>query len=228
VSGRVVTVDGPAGSGKSTLGRLLAAELGLPLIDTGLFYRGVMVAAVRAGVGAGDRTRLSELARTTRIAVNTDPEHGDADEVLWVDGEPAGGLVRDPRHAPLLSALSQVPEVRAALLEAQRAPAADGAVAVGRDTGTVVFPDAAVKLYLQAAEDVRESRRAAQLRGEGRDVDAGVLRHEVAERDRSDAPSMVMAAGAVVIDTGTLDVEGMLAVARERCAAAGLHPVERR
>lgn len=226
---RVVTVDGPAGSGKSTLGRLLAAELGLPLIDTGLFYRGVMVAAVRAGVDAAATARLVDLARTTRITIATDPRHDDADETLWVDGEPAGALVRDPRHARLLSTLSQIPEVRAALLEAQRAPAAAaGAVAVGRDTGTIVFPDAAVKLYLQASEQIRESRRAAQLRGEGREVDPGVLRGEVRDRDRGDAPSMVMAPDALVIDTGTLDIEGMLRVARERCEAAGLHRLERR
>lgn len=224
----IVTVDGPAGSGKSTLGRMLARAMGLPLIDTGLFYRGVMVAAVRAGVGENDRDALVATARSARIEIATDPAGEEGAETLWVDGEPAGALVRDPRHARLLTVLSQIPEVRDALIDAQRRPAREGAVAVGRDCGTVIFPDARVKLYLQATEEVRTGRRAEQLRRQGRDVDAGTLRGEVGDRDRNDAPAMVPAADAVVIDTGTLGIDEMLAVALERCAAAGIPVAERR
>jgi CMP/dCMP kinase len=222
----IVTVDGPAGSGKTTLGRRLAIALGLPLIDTGLFYRGVTVAAVRAGIDAGDADRLVELAKRTRIQVNT--EAGDLSWQLRVDGEDAGPLLRDPSHARLLGAVSRIPAIRAHLLGPQRLRAAKGGVAVGRDCGTVVFPEAVVKLYLEAAEAVREARRGAQLRGQGADVDAGTLNVEIGARDRNDAAAMRPAPDAVIIDTGRHDVEAMVEIALRHCAAAGLTVVEQR
>ena len=149
----VVTVDGPAGSGKSTLGRGLARALRLPLVDTGLLYRGVTVAAARRGIAIDDLDGLAEVARGSRLELNTDPDA--ATPELLVDGADAGADLRDPRHAGLLARVSSLPAVREALLEPQRALARDGAVAVGRDCGTVVFPDAPVKFYLEASEPVR-------------------------------------------------------------------------
>ena len=224
---RIVTVDGPAGSGKSTLGRALAIELGLPLIDTGLFYRGIMVAAVRAGVDIRDPAALAALAKSTVVELDTDPRSA-GDSVL-VDGVESGPLLRDPRHARLLAAISRTPAVRAAVLQPQRALAADGAVAVGRDCGTVVFPDAAVKVYLSAPQSVREERRLAQLRARGAPADDSLMRAEVGERDRADtdrADSPLRAAeDAHVIDTAAMDVQTMIAYALEVCHEAGLDPV---
>jgi len=217
-----VTVDGPAGSGKSTLGRRLAAALGLPYIDTGLFYRAVTVAALRAGLGAGDVAAIGAVAGTTRIEVNTIPE--DESWEVRVDGVDPGAAIRDPRHAALLTAVSQVPAVRHHLLALQRAPARGGAVAVGRDCGTVVFPDAAVKLYLQATEELRAARRAAQIASRGSAVDRETLTSEIAGRDLGDAPALAAAPDAVIIDTGRHDVDEMVSLALALCAAAGIAP----
>jgi cytidylate kinase len=223
-SERIVTVDGPAGSGKSTLGRALATELALPLIDTGLFYRGLMVAAVRAGLDEADPAALDTLARTTSLVIDTDPASDGA--TVLVDGVPAGAQLHDPRQAALLAAIAGEPVVRAAVLELQRRPARDGAVAVGRDCGTVVFPQAAVKFYLDAPQAVREQRRTAQLRKRGADADGRAIRAEIGERDRSDTQRtnspLRRADDAHVIDTSTMGRDEMIAFALGLCAAAGL------
>jgi CMP/dCMP kinase len=222
----IVTVDGPAGSGKSTLGRALAAQLALPLIDTGLFYRGLMVAAVRAGLDGSDPAALGTLARTTSLVIDTDP--GSDGATVLVDGVAAGAQLHDPRGASLLAAIAGEPEVRAAVLALQRRPARDGAVAVGRDCGTVVFPQAAVKFYLDAPQAVREQRRTAQLLARGADADGSTIRAEVEERDRSDsqrtASPLRRADDAHVIDTSTMGRDEMIAYALRVCAAAGLQP----
>lgn len=227
---RTVTVDGPAGSGKSTLGRALALALDLPLIDTGLFYRGVTVAAVRAGIDATDTAALGELAARTSLLIDTDARHG-SDSVV-VDGVPAGAALHDPRNADLLGTVASLPAVRAAVLDKQRAPAADGAVAVGRDCGTVVFPHARVKFYLDAPPEVRESRRLAQLRARGADADGTTMFAEVRDRDRRDTGRAVSplrrAEDAVVIDTALVGRSEMIALALATCAAAGLEPADSR
>jgi cytidylate kinase len=211
VSPPVITIDGPAGSGKTTLGRRLASTLGLPLVDTGLFYRGVMVAAARAGLTPDDRDALIDCARRTVVVIDTDPAHDDADSAARVDGIDAGPALRDPANAPLLATMSSIKEVRDVLLEAQRALAVDGAVAVGRDCGTVVFPHAQLKLYLVASEEVRARRRATQLRATGSDADSALMHGEVGARDQQDASRidapMKRADDARVLDTGVLGVD---------------------
>lgn len=227
----VVTVDGPAGSGKTTLGRRLAAALHLPLIDTGLLYRGVTVAAVRAGVDASDPTRAAHLAAHTDIEVNTDPLAPPGDWSVRVDGADATGESRDPRNATLLAQLSQIPEVRAVLLGRQRDMAAHGAVAVGRDCGTVVFPHAPVKFFLVASPHVRAERRAEQLRQAGTTVDAAQLEAEIAGRDALDTQRAVSplrpAADAHIIDTGSEGIDAMVEEAMQVCREAGLAAARR-
>lgn len=222
----VVTIDGPAGSGKTTLGRRLAAVLGLPLVDTGLFYRGVAVAAARAGVSPSDRAGLIACARRTCVEIDTDPTHAGAGYEARVDGVDAGPALRDPRHAVLLARMSSIEEVRAALLEAQRALARQGGVAVGRDCGTVVFPEARLKLFLGASESVRARRRARQLTGSGVHVDSAGLHDDVGARDQTDisrtAAPLRPAAGAHLIDTEALGIEEMVDEAVRLCAGAGL------
>jgi cytidylate kinase len=225
---RIVTVDGPAGSGKTTLGRRLASAMGLPLIDTGLFYRGVMVAALRAGIDASDPQAAAALAEATRIDVNTDPDPAVAHWSVRVDGEVADTVAHDPANATLLAQLSQLAPVRAVLLQRQRNLAVNGAVAVGRDTGTVVFPQAPLKIFLEADSDVRAARRADQIRERGADLDDASLLAEVSGRDALDTARAVSplrpAADAHIIDTGAADIEEMVAIALRLCREAGLAP----
>ena len=222
----IVTVDGPAGSGKTTLGRRLAIALGLPMIDTGLLYRGVTVAAIGNGVDAGDPQRAAALAARTRIEVNTDPAAPPGTWSVKVDGVDSSSEARDPHHATLLAELSRLAEVRAVLLQRQRDMAAHGAVAVGRDCGTVVYPDAPVKFFLEASPHVRAERRAEQLRSAGRDVDAVALEAEIEGRDALDTQRTVSplrpAPDAHIIDTGRLDIEEMVNEALRICREAGV------
>jgi cytidylate kinase len=222
----VVTVDGPAGSGKSTLGHRLALALDLPLIDTGLLYRGVTVAAVGSGIDASDPQRAAQLAARTSIELNTDPAAPPGTWTVRVDGRDASTDARDPRHATLLAELSRLPEVRGVLLQRQRDLAAHGAVAVGRDCGTVVFPHAPVKFFLQASPHVRALRRAEQLRAAGTVVDADALEAEIAGRDALDTERAVSplrpATDAHIIDTGSLNVDEMVAEALRVCRQAGI------
>lgn len=223
---RLVTIDGPAGSGKTTLGRRVAQALGVKLVDTGLFYRAVMVAAVREGIDASDEARAAGLAARIDIEVNTDPTASDDDWSIRVDGVDAGELARDPRRSTLLAELSALPGVRSAILGRQRALAEGGAVAVGRDCGTVVFPWAPVKLWLTASPEVRAHRRAEQLAAAGVAVDEHELAAEIAGRDELDANREVAplraASDAHTIDTGLLDIDAMVAYALELCREAGL------
>lgn len=226
---RLVTIDGPAGSGKTTLGRRLARALHVPLVDTGLFYRGVMVAALRAGLDASDPAAVEAVARGARIEINTDPSETPAWEVR-LDGEVVDEEARNPANATLLAHLSSLPGVRAALLERQRALARGGAVAVGRDCGTVVFPWAPVKFYLQASAGVRASRRAGQLRSGGTSVAATDLRAEIQGRDAMDTARDVAplrpAPDAHIIDTGVVGIDEMVNEALAVCRRAGLFSVE--
>lgn len=226
----VVTVDGPAGSGKSTLGRRLAAALGLPFIDTGLFYRALAAAAARRGVGADDAGGLESLASRLTIDLGTDP----ADKAsVRVDGEAIEAAeLHDPAQSRLLRAVSGNPGVRRALLAEQRAPAGHGAVAAGRDCGTVVFPTAVLKIYLEADEAVRTARRASQLQTRGAPVDVAVLDAEVRARDASDSARqdgpLLRAPDSRVIDTGEVGIDEMVATALRWCRERGLVPLSER
>jgi len=216
----VVTVDGAAGSGKTTLGRRLAEELNLPFVDTGLFFRGLMVAAVWSSADIDDAGALGELAAKTEIAVNTS-----LDDTTWevrVDGRDPGPTLRDPDLAITLARISQTPRVRTALLPSQRAAAVNGGVAAGRDCGTVIFPQASPKFFLQAPSELRTARRSAQIsRSRGGDSKSSALQ-DVVERDALDKASLGVAPGAHVIDTGVMSIEEMVSFALGICAAAGV------
>jgi cytidylate kinase len=200
----IITIDGPAGSGKSTAAKGLARRLGFEFLDTGATYRAVALAALRAGVGPADEALAGLLARL-RLEM---PPGG---KVL-LDGEDVTGLIRTPQVTAASSELAVVPIVRQRLTELQRAIAAGrDMVCEGRDQGTVVFPDAACKFFLTASLDERTRRRQREMEAGGETVDAIALRADIEVRDKRDAERdvapMRRADDAILLDTTGLSVD---------------------
>ena len=182
----VVTIDGPAGAGKSSVAKRLAHRLGYRLLDTGAIYRSVALAARRRSVSWDDAAGCADVAR----GLDVDFAWSGADERnhVLLDGEDVSTLIREPAISDGASRVSALPEVRAALLELQRHLARAGGVVVeGRDVGTVVFPNADAKFFLTASTDVRARRRADELRAAGKAVDEVQVRSEMMERDHRDS-----------------------------------------
>ena len=203
----VIAIDGPAGSGKSTVAREVAARLGLDYLDTGAMYRAVAYEAIRRGIDPEDAGTVAELARQMELSV--------ADRVM-VNGTDATGEIRSPEVTRAVSIVAANPEVRKEMVFRQRewAEARDGGVVEGRDIGSVVFPDAPVKVYLTASEDERASRRSREMLERDFDqaaADMAHVAHEIARRDRLDstrAASPLMAADdAVHLDTTGMDAD---------------------
>jgi cytidylate kinase len=219
-----IAIDGPSGAGKSTVGHALARRIGATFVDTGLMYRALTLAALEAGVDVEDGPALGELAARCLIEVERPgPEHPDRLETVLLDGRDVTDDVRAPRVDRAVSAVSRHAEVRDAMLSVQRA-AADrgGTVMVGRDIGTVVLPDAAIKVYLVAPPEVRASRRAAEMGSADRYAEylAEIHRRDAADSGREIAP-LRQADGALVLDTGTYDVETCVDIIVERMEAIG-------
>jgi cytidylate kinase len=182
----IIAIDGPAGSGKTTIGRMVAQALGFALVDTGLFYRAVTVAARRRGISPEDAPALARLIEATRIEVNTSPSSTGA-PLLTIDGHDVSGEAHDPAIATDLSRISRIAEVRRMLVEAQRQVARGNAVVLGRDIGTVIFPDAEVKFFFTAPAAERVARRRRELdRVSGGTTSDAVLEQEIEARDRAD------------------------------------------
>jgi cytidylate kinase len=201
----IVTIDGPAGAGKSSAARLLARRLGFEFLDTGATYRAVALAALRAGLDACDEAALAGLLARLRLEMPPDGR-------VVLDGEDVTGLIRTPEVTAASSELAVVPAVRRRLAELQRTCAAGrDMVCEGRDQGTVVFPDAGCKFFLTADPAERVRRRQRELTARGRAVDLDALRRDVAERDQRDAgralAPMRPAADAVVLDSTALTLE---------------------
>ena len=182
----IIAIDGPAGSGKTTIGRMVAEALGFALVDTGLFYRAVTVEARRRGIRVDDAPALTRMIGDMQIDINTSPSRS-AGPLLMIDGRDISGEAHDPAIAPDLSHISQVPEVRELLVELQRRWARGNAVVLGRDIGTVIFPDADVKFFFTAPAAERVARRRRELeQATGGTTSDAVLEQEVAARDRAD------------------------------------------
>lgn len=213
--GRVIAVDGPAGAGKSSACRGLAAALGFAYVDTGAMYRTVGVLAATRGIALDDDARLGELVDGLRFSLGP---HG-----LAVDGGPSETAIRSAEAGELASRVSTRSSVRRRLVaEQRRLGQANDVVMEGRDIGTVVFPDAPVKIFLTADPAERARRRGRELAMRGETVDVDALARELArrdERDRSRADSPLRpAADAHLVDTTSLDlaevVETMAGLAR--------------
>lgn len=221
---RRIAVDGPSGAGKSTVGFALAERIGATFVDTGLMYRALTLAAVERGIDVDDGGALGALATQVRIEVERPlPEHGDRRETVRLDGRDVTVDVREPRIDRAVSSVSRHAEVRAAMLGVQRAAAARGdTVMVGRDIGTVILPDATLKVYLTASAQVRAARRAAEMGAPDR-VEAylaEIERRDAADSGRSIAP-LRQAPDALVLDTGVLGVEACVDAIVERLEQIG-------
>ncbi len=219
---RVVAVDGPAGAGKTSASRALAHRLGFAHVDTGAMYRAVGVLADERGIALDDDDELAALVRGLRF------EPAPSGDRLLLGGRDLSAAIRGPAAGELASRVSTRAVVREHLVAVQRdLGAAGGVVMEGRDIGTVVFPDAAAKLYLTADPEMRAQRRAVELRAAGQAVDEAVLARELAERDRRDQgrshSPLRPAPDAVVLDTTRLAldavVDRMERIARERLRA---------
>jgi len=183
----IIAIDGPAGSGKTTVGRMVADALGFALVDTGLFYRAVTVEARRRSIAADDVTGLIGMLGKLRIEINTSPSVGRAGPLVSIDGVDISGAAHDPAIAAELSRISGIPEVRRLLIEPQRRAAPGDVVILGRDIGTVIFPDADVKFFFTAPAAERVARRRRELdQARGSATPDAVLEQEVEARDRAD------------------------------------------
>ncbi len=201
---RIIAIDGPAGAGKSTVARALAARLGLEYLDTGAMYRAVTLAAMQRGIDPADVEPVAALARELSLDVS--------DDGVIVDGYDATTEIRSPAVTTAVSAVAANSAVRAELVERQRdwARRRGGGVLEGRDIGSVVFPDAELKLYLTAAPRVRAERRVAESGGNVDEIAEAIERRDQHDLSRVDSP-LVKADGSIVVDTTGLGIDEVLA-----------------
>ena len=210
-NGLVIAIDGPSGAGKSTTARRLAERLGYIYIDTGAMYRAIGWKAKREGIDQADEAGLADLCGRTEVTIKKDNN----DPRFSVDGIDVTGELRTPEMGMMASAVSRSPAVRARLLTLQRELGRGGGVVMdGRDIGTVVFPDADVKFYLEASAGERGRRRYLELKAKGMDVDRAQITKEIEERDRQDSgralAPLKKADDALLIDSSSMSIDDVL------------------
>ena len=206
----IIAIDGPAGSGKTTVARLVAEKLGLRYIDSGAMYRAVTLKCLREGVpiNRDDERRAAEMAASAKIQFVPGPNG----QMILLDGENVDEAIRGHQVTLAVSPVSALSGVRKAMVALQRRMAAEGGVVMeGRDIGTVVFPDADLKVFLTASPEVRARRRHAELATNGVKADLAQLAREIQERDRQDSTRddspLRQAEDAVLLDTDPLTAE---------------------
>jgi cytidylate kinase len=210
----LIVIDGPAGAGKTTVSKLLAHKLGYRYIDTGALYRGIALAALRSGIDAGDDEALDGLCSSIRL----DFKHTDGDLRLFLNQEDISDDIRTPQISMLASAISARPVVRSFLLRIQRALGAKKhAVFEGRDMGTVVFPDADIKFFLDADPSTRARRRYEELvQKKGADISLESVEQDMFARDRNDSTRRLAplkpAADAIRIDSSSRSADQVVQV----------------
>lgn len=207
----VIAIDGPSGSGKGTISQIVARRLGWHFLDSGALYRLAALAARRAGVALDDEARLAQLARGLDVRFDA-AQDSTVESKIFLGADDVTAALRSEECGNAASKVAALPALRAALLERQRAfRQPPGLVADGRDMGSVIFPDAALKIFLTASAEVRARRRHKQLKEKGMDVSITDLVSDIAERDARDSTRSVAplkpAPDAVVIDTSDLSIE---------------------
>lgn len=224
MSFKSVAIDGPAGAGKSTLARKLAEKLGFLYVDTGAIYRTVALAALRAGADPADPGQVVPLLEGLDVKM----AYGeDGVQRMYLSGEDVSQSIREHRVSGVASKVSAIPAVRAFLLDFQRRQAREHDVVMdGRDIGTVVLPDADVKIFLTAAPEARARRRLLELEQRGQEADFETILRDIKERDWQDEHRPVaplkQAADAVLLDTTALNLdqslEALLSLVKEKIA----------
>jgi cytidylate kinase len=215
-----IAIDGPAASGKSTIGNLLAERLGYLYLDTGAMYRAVTWAALKKGLDVGDEEAITALARALNIEIARPTEDDGRQYTVLAAGEDVTWQIRDHDVDKHVSQISAYAGVRQALTEQQRRLARQGGVVmVGRDIGTVVIPDADLKIYLDASPEVRARRRYLEILERGEEADCDSILRDVKRRDRIDSQRQVAplraADDAIRIDTDNLSIAEVLRVVEE-------------
>lgn len=205
----IIAIDGPAGSGKSTLGRMLARALNLLYIDTGSMYRAVALATIDAALDSANTEAITELAQHVDINLEGDPDS----LRVWLEGRDVTERIREDDITEMSSIVSSIPGVRRAMVARQREMGKRGAVMNGRDIGTVVFPDADIKFFLDAAAEERAERRFKEDRDVNPDVTLEQTFAEINERDRRDSTRadspLKIADDAIVVDSTGLSIEAV-------------------
>lgn len=229
----VIAIDGPAAAGKSTVARLLADHTGSLLFDTGALYRAVALAALQRGVSPDDGDALAQLVRDCQIEIRPPSAVDDRLYDVLLDGEDVTWKLRGPEVGAIVSVVAEKPQVRAALLPLQRRIAASGPVVmVGRDIGTVVVPDAGVKIYLDASLDERARRRYAEAAARDNGVTFQEILSETILRDTTDSDRLTAplraAPDAIRVNTDAMPVSDVVAtierIARQRRETRGAAP----
>ena len=203
---KIVTLDGPSGSGKGTVGRLLAQVLNFNYLDSGLLYRGVAILLIEKGIALSDVSNIEEIARNMNL------EFSSENNKIFLDGIDVSNSIRTEQISIVSSKVAQLKSVRAILHEIQRGYLkGNGLIADGRDMGTVIFPDADLKIFITASPEARAYRRHKELLGRGESVSLRDLERSIASRDRSDSERkispLVPAVDAIIIDTSNMTVE---------------------
>ena len=218
----IIAIDGPSGSGKSTLGRMLARELGLLYIDTGSMYRAVALAVIETALNAADDVAVSALAERVSIDLAGEPDS----LKVTLDGRDVSDRIRDEDVTHTSSIVSTIPAVRRAMVMRQRVLGERGAVMNGRDIGTVVFPNADVKFFLDAAIEERAERRLAEEREHNPAATYEQTLADITERDRRDTTRedspLVAAEDAIIVDSSGMSIDDvfqkMMLIVKERTA----------
>lgn len=217
-----IAIDGPAGAGKSTLAQQAAKELGFLYVDTGAIYRTVALKTLRAGVDAADESQMAPLLENLDIRMDYGP---DGEQRMFLEGEDVSKAIREHQVSGLASKVAAIPAVRDFLLDFQRKQAREHDVVMdGRDIGTVVLPDADVKIFLTAAPESRAQRRVLELEQRGQQADYNTILHDIIQRDEQDKNRPIaplrQAEDAVLLDTTKLNLaeslRAMLSLVKEK------------
>lgn len=223
----IITIDGPSGSGKGTIARIVASKLGWHMLDSGALYRLVALAGADRGLAPDDEAGHAQIAKALDVVFDAEP---DGEERIWLEGVEVSARIRTEEAGAAASRVAAMPSVREGLLARQRAFAQPpGLVADGRDMGTIVFPHARLKIFLTASPEERARRRYKQLKDKGLSANLAALSLEIAERDRRDASRAVAplkpADDAIVVDSTSMSIDAV--VARVLELAAARFPVNR-